>query len=146
MRLYLEHRRYFIQCQIAEKAVKRIVDEREEILSRVEPKSSLSNHEREFMKSNPPTSGQYTNKVEEYVIELEQKKIKERLAEAKEILAERKDLLTQKEAELRKSKDIYNVIYTLKWVDGVKADAIVRKTGYSRSQVYNIIDQIKRSL
>ena len=45
-----------------------------------------------------------------------------------------------------KEKDIYNVIYTLKWVDGMKVESIVDITGYSRSQVYNIIRQLTRQL
>ena len=142
MRLYLEHYKYNLAYQIALKNVEKIIDEREEVMSRVQPRSPLAEHEREFMKSNPQTGGGYVNKVEEYVIELDQRKIKERLEEAKAIMNERYDILMRKETELRKSKDIYNVIYTMYWVDGMKADALVVNTGYSRSQVYNIIKQI----
>lgn len=146
MRIYLEHRKYFIAYQHALKAVERIVDEREQLLAKVQPKSSLAEHEREFMKSNPPTGGQFINKVEEYVIEAEQRKIKERLEEAKAIMTERHGLLMQKENELRKSRDIYNTIYTMKWVDGQKTETIVRETGYSRSQVYAIIGHITKQI
>ena len=146
MRLYLEHRRYYLAYQNALNKVERIVDEREQLLTKVQPKSSLAEHEREFMKSNPQTGGGYVNKVEEYVIELDQRKIKERLEEAKAIMNERYDILMRKETELRKSKDIYNVIYTMYWVDGMKADAIMVNTGYSRSQVYNIIKHISKQI
>jgi len=147
MRLYLEHRKYYLAYQNALVKVDKIVNEREELLATVQPKSPLADHEREFMKANPSvTGGQYVNKVEEYVIELEQRKIKERLAEAKEILNERYEILMLKERELRKSKDIYNVIYTYKWVDGLKAEAIIVQTGYSRSQVYNIIKHIGKMI
>lgn len=146
MRLYIEHRKYYLAYQNALHNVERIIDEREQLLARVQPKSSLAEHEREFMASNPSSGGNFVNKVEEYVIESEQRKIKERLEEAKEILNERYEILEQKEREIRKSKDIYNVIYTYKWIDGLKADAIIVQTGYSRSQVYNIIKYIGKMI
>ena len=72
--------------------------------------------------------------------------IKARLAEARALLNNRKILLDLKEEELRKSRDIFNMIYTLKWVDNLKAELIIEETGYSRSQVYNIINQLERQL
>ena len=146
MKLYLEHRNKYIAYRVAKQRVERILDERERLITKVQPKSPFAEHEREFMTSNPPTGGAFVNKVEEYVIEAEARRIKERLAEAKEIMNERYDLLMQVEAELRKSKDVHNVIYLLKYVDGVKADAIVQQTGYSRSQVYNILSYIDKTI
>lgn len=147
MRLYLIHRKYYLSFLQAQNNLEEILNEQEMLIQRVEPKSSLAEHEREFMASNPTTGGRIlTRKAEEYAIEVERRKIKERLAEAREILSDRKLLLEIKEEELRKSKDIYNRIYTCKWVDGMKAQAIIDETGYSRSQVYNIIDHLTAQL
>ena len=54
--------------------------------------------------------------------------------------------LEQKEQELRKSRDIYNMIYRCKWVDEMKPEAIVFATGYSRSQVYSILGHLEKQL
>lgn len=145
--MYLIHRKYYLQFMKAQRTLENILNEQELLLQRVQPKSSLAEHEREFLPSSPATGGKIlTRKAEEYAIETERRKIKERLSEAREILSDRKLLLQIKEEELRKSKDIYNMIYTAKWVDGMKADAIVESTGYSRSQVYNIINHLEKQL
>lgn len=147
MRLYLMHRKYYIAFLNAQNALESILDEQEVLMQKVQPKSSLAEHEREFLPSNPVTGGSIlTRKAEEYAIEVERRAIKERLSEAREILSDRKLLLQIKEEELRKSKDIYNKIYTCKWVDGMKAEAIIEETGYSRSQVYNIINHLTTQL
>lgn len=126
--------------------VERVLNEYEVISQKVQPKSSLAEHEREFSPLVVAALGQSINKSEEYVIAMEQHKIEERLHSAKLILQERTELLRLKEEELRRSKSIYNMIYTAKWVDGLKPDAIVRETGYSRSQVYNIINHITKQV
>ena len=146
MRLYQIHRMYYIAYVRAQDTVDEILNEHEVLIQRVQPKSPLAEHEREHLPSNPPAGGTQINKAEEYAIQMEQKNIRERLKYAREVLDDRLVLLKQKEEELRRSKDIYNVIYTLKWVDGMKVESIVDITGYSRSQVYNIIRQLTRQL
>lgn len=147
MRLYLEHRGYYLSYLEAQKKLEDIINEYETILAKVQPKSSLAEHEREFSKETIlPPSGKKVNKAEEYVIVMKERKIRERLADAKIILQERFTLLDLKEQEIRKSKDIYNMIYTAKWIDGLKPDAIVKQTGYSRSQVYNILGHLTKQL
>ena len=144
--LYLEHRKQYLLYREASDNVERILNEYEMIAQKVQPKSSLAEHEREFSPVVVAALGQSINKSEEYVIAMEQHKIEERLYSAKLILQERTELLRLKEEELRKSKNIYNMVYTLKWVDGLKPDAIVKETGYSRSQVYNIINHLQAQL
>ena len=147
MRLYLEHRGYYLSYLEAQKKLEDIINEYEAILAKVQPKSSLAEHEREFSKETIlPPSGKKINKAEEYAITMEQRKIRERLFDAKLILQERFNLLDLKEQEIRKSKDIYNRIYTLKWIDGMKAETIIEETGYSRSQVYNILKHISKQI
>lgn len=146
MRLYLEHRKLYIEYREAVKRVEDVLNEYEIISAKVQPKSSLAEHEREFSPVVVAAFGQSINKSEEYVIAMEQHKIEERLYSAKLILQERTELLKLKEEEIRKSKDIYNMIYVAKWIDGLKNDAIVKQTGYSRSQVYNIVGHLTKQL
>lgn len=147
MRLYLEHRKLYLQYREATQKLENILNEYEIISAKIQPKSSLAEHEREFSKETIlPASGKKINKAEEYAIAMEQHRIEERLYSAKLILKERTELLKLKEEEIRKSKDIYNMIYTAKWIDGLKPEAIVKQTGYSRSQVYNIVGHLTKQL
>lgn len=145
MRLYLIHRKYYNSYLNAQRTVEEILDEQEILLQKVQPKSSLANHDREFLPTNIGAKSDI-HKTEAYVIEMERRELRERLSDATDILKERHYLLAQKEEELRKSRDIYNMIYLLKFVDGLKADAIAERTGYSRSQVYNIIGHLNKQL
>lgn len=147
MRLYLEHRKAYVLYLQALKAYENIINEYDLLFQRIQPKSALAEHEREFSNETIlPPSGARVSKAEEYVIAAEQARISERLQAAKTILRERAEILEYKDKELRRSRDIYNQIYTLKWVDGLKADAIIQCTGYSRSQIYNIIGHITKQL
>lgn len=146
MRLYLEHRKLYLQYREAAQKVENVLNDYEIISAKVQPKSSLAEHEREFSPVVVAAFGQSINKSEEYVIAMEQHRIEERLYSAKLILQERTELLKLKEEEIRKSKDIYNMVYTAKWIDGLKPDAIVKQTGYSRSQVYNILGHLTKQL
>jgi hypothetical protein len=146
MRLYLEHRRRYLEYREAQGRLNSIANELEQIEQKVQPRSTLSEHEREHMPTSPRAQGTPINKAEEYVIALEQSGVYERMRCAKEILEIKTILLEQKEAELRKSRDIYNWVYCLRWVDGMKTDAIIRETGYSRSQVHNILKHLSKQL
>lgn len=146
MRLYLEHRKLYLQYREAVQKVENVLNDYEIISAKVQPKSSLAEHEREFSPVVVAAFGQSINKSEEYVIAMEQHRIEERLYAAKLILQERTELLRLKEEEIRKSKDIYNMVYVAKWIDGLKPDAIVKQTGYSRSQVYNILGHLTKQI
>lgn len=146
MRLYLEHRKQYLLYKDALQKVEDVLNEYEVISAKIHPKSPLAEHEREFSPVVVAAFGQSINKSEEYVIAMEQHRIEERLYSAKLILQERHELLKLKEEEIRKSKDIYNMIYVAKWIDGLKNDAIVKQTGYSRSQVYNIVGHLTKQL
>ena len=147
MRLYLIHRKYYLAYLSAQNSVERIIDEWSRIAQKVEPRSTLAEHERDFINTVAlPNTGSNIGKAELYAIEMEQHRIKERLSDAKELLSERFDLLEQKENELRKSADLYDKIYTLKWIDHEKPEDIADKVHYSRSQVYNIIGHISAQI
>lgn len=146
MRLYQIHHYYKKKYLHAQRIVDYILNEQERLLERVQPKSTLAEHDREFMPSNPRAGGRQVNKAEEYAIDMERLRLKTRLEEAKAILKDRAMLLEQKEAELRKSRDIYNMVYTAKWVDEMKPEAISSVTGYSRSQIYSIISHLERQI
>lgn len=61
----------------------------------------------------------------------------------RELLADRKRLLDVCEWELRKSKDKAVTIYVAMELDGKSAEEVADLLGYSRSQVYRIVNTLK---
>ncbi len=91
------------------------------------------------------------NKVEEFIIEVERKNLKRRSEDARTVLSLKAHLLGLKEADLRKSFDIHDVLYTAKWLDHKTVKDIIhdlKRKGfdYSPSQVYVILKQISNEI
>ena len=137
--LYLDYERYALKYLESQKAVTDILDEKALIFQKTQPHSSISEQER-------GDGGTRVNKVEEYVIALERGHINERLAEAKAIMMDRMDMLRQKEKELRASTRKEDVVYVLKYLDGLGIKDIAYHINYSEAQVYRLLKIIRRNL
>ena len=137
---YLEHNTRYCEWQLAQADLQDAINEKDAVQARVEPKISYGER----------VSGSPKNKTEEYVIEIERRLINERLADLQAIVDARKYLLDLSEKELRKSKDIYDLIYTKKWIDHKRPKDIYRELdlmgmNYSRSHIYEIIKRIRQT-
>lgn len=135
---YLEHNRRYCDYVQAQNDLKEVLDEFEVVFQRTQPKGNYS----ERVSSTPK------NKTEEYVIEVERRQLNRRIADAKLIMRAKKDLLDLSEEQLRKSNDIYDLIYTKRWVDHKRPKDIYRELelmgmSYSRSHIYEIIKRIR---
>lgn len=118
--------------------LKEVSEEYEVIFQRTQPKGNYSER----------ISGSPKNKTEEYVIEVERRQLNRRIEDAKVIASTKKYLLDRAEEELRKSKDLYDLIYTMRWVDGHKVRYIQRRLDFmciecSRSHLYEVIKRIR---
>lgn len=138
---YLDHNKQYIEYLYAKKELQDVLDEWQVVFERTQPKVKYGEH----------TSGQSTNKVEEYVIEVERRHLHQRLEDAKMVLSAKVDLLAEAEAELRKSRNIYDLIYVKKWLDHKRAKDIYRELdfmgiSYSKSHIYEIIKRIKANV
>lgn len=141
---YLRHRKMYLDYLQAQSMVQQILDEDTMLFQLTQPKSSISDSER-------VSGGSVIPKTELYIIRKEEAHINERLAEAHMILHERYDLMHLEETDLRKSKDVYDQVYVAKWIDGYKADRMIkalrtRGVYYSRSQIYNIMARIRQQI
>lgn len=136
---YLDYIRYKLKYSESQEAVNDILDEKTLIFQRTQPQSSISDGER-------VDGGTRINKTEEYVIALEQRHINERLAEAKALMMDRLDMLRQKETELRASTRKEDVIYVLKYLDGLNIKDITHQVSYSEAQVYRVLKIIRRNI
>lgn len=90
--------------------------------------------------------GKSENEFDEYMSALEDSKIDQRIQEAKQLLFERERLLLIKEKELRQSKDKYDVVYRMRFIDEIKPASIALALSYSESQIYRILDKIQKEL
>ena len=137
--LYVEYEKYLNRFRSTQAKVDEILTEKEAIFLKTQTQGIRYDLEK-------ITGGAYTNIFESYVIDLEKKKIDERLQEAKSLLEERKMLLDLKERELRNSKELYDKIYRMRYIDNLSPYNIGERIGYSTSQVYRILDKINKIL
>ena len=138
---YLDHNRQWNEYQEAQANLQNVLDEYMVVFQRTQPK----------IKYGERTSGNPVNKTEEYVIEVERRRLRERMSEAQEIIEAKKVLLDIAEADLRKSRNIYDLIYLKKWVDRKRPKDIQRELdllgmSYSRGHIYVIINRIKAQI
>lgn len=84
------------------------------------------------------------NKLETYMMEMEERNLDEKICKARELLEHRGTLLSLKEMELRASNDRFDIVYRMYFLDGIKPSTIAHALAYSESQIYRIIDAIKR--
>lgn len=141
MSRYLEHRRRYIEYRQAQEDLNAILNEWILAFQRTIPKITYGDK----VQGNP------TNKVEEYVIELENKQLRQRQQIAEQIISGKAKLLEIAEKDLRKSHNIYDLIYTFKWVDEMRPKEIYRRLdlmgmNYSTSQIYEITKRIKAQI
>lgn len=137
--LYVEYEKYLNRYRSTQAKVDEILTEKEAIFLKTQTQGIRYDLEK-------ITGGAYTNIFESYVINLEKKKIDERLQEAKSLLEERKMLLDMKERELRNSKELYDKIYRMRYIDNLSPYNIGERIGYSTSQIYRILDKINKIL
>lgn len=138
---YLYHRKRYLEYRQAQEDLNSILNEWIMAFQRTIPKITYGDK----------VQGTPTNKVEEYVIELEHKQLRQRQQIAEQIIEGKAKLLEMAEADLRKSHNIYDLIYTCKWVDEMRPKEIYRKLdllgmNYSTSQIYEITKRIKAQL
>lgn len=142
MRYYREHRKEYIEFLQAQSILNGVIDDYLQAFQKTQPHSPC------FKDTRP--SGRY-NKVEEYIIEVERRDLKRRAEDAERALHLKKELLDLKEAELRKSLDIYDLLYVAKWIDHKKTKDIIRDLDfrgiyYSNTQIYEIIKRIRNEI
>lgn len=138
---YQEHRKKYIEYCEAQDALNTILDEWIIAFQRTQPKITYGDK----VQGNP------VNRTEEYVIEVESKQFPARCKQAEQIIEYKAKLLAIAEEELRKSHNIYDLIYTYRWVDGFRPKDIYRKLdlmgmNYSTSQIYEITCRIKAQI
>lgn len=137
--LYEEYEEYKNKYYEVQKKYNEILNEKEELFAKTQPKSTQITGEK-------TTGGKHINAFDDYLIQKEKKNIDQRLEEVKSILQDRERLLKLKEQELRASKQSHDKIYRCRYVDKLTIEKTARLSNYSRSQVFNILKEIRKKI
>ena len=137
--LYLDYEKLKNMCFESQKRYMTVLDEQEKLFAKTQPIGIR------FDKESVSSSGKGYS-FDDYLIEKEQKQIDAKIKEIKLIIEERVHLLKLKETELRASKQAYDRIYVLKYLDGLRVYKIAPIMHYSESQVYRKLATIEKSI
>lgn len=137
--LYLKYESMKRKCSDAQKVYDSILTEKEELFQKTQPQAVDTTKEKV---SSCPEGTSY----DRYIIEKERKRIDDRLEVAKENFQERLTLLRQVEAELRESRELEDMIYTLRHLDRLKIKKIATFTNYSEAHVNRKLKIIRRKI
>ena len=136
MELFIEHYKLNEEYKKAKKEFEKALAKKSQLLYSVVPKSA--NFENELVK------GSSSNKFLNYTIKMEEidKEINVR-RNLRDVLEYR---LKLKEIELNNSSNILDKVYLLRYVDERKVRYICIKTNYSKTQIYRILEEIKKKI
>ena len=137
--LYIEYEIYKSKYKETQQIYDEILTEKERIFQKTQGKAIRYDIER-------VSGGEYSNVLDNYIIEKDEKRIDQRLDEVKSLLNDRERLLSLKEQELRNSKILYDKIYRMSYLDHIKPYKISEYIGYSKSQIYRILEKIERNI
>jgi DNA gyrase/topoisomerase IV subunit A len=137
--LYIEYEEYKNRYYEVQRKYNAILNEKEELFSKTQPKATQ-------ITGDKTTGGVHINLFDDYLIQKERKNIDKRLEEVKSILEDRERLVKLKEQELRASTNSYDKIYRCRYVDRLTIEKTCRISNYSRSQVFNILKEIRDKL
>ena len=137
--LYIEYEEYKNRYYEVQRKYNDILNEKEELFSKTQPKATKITEEK-------TTGGKHINAFDDYLIQKERKNIDKRLEEVKSILEDRERLVKLKEQELRASTNSYDKIYRCRYIDRLTIEKTCRISSYSRSQVFNILKEIRDKL
>lgn len=137
--LYIEYEIYKRKYKETQSIYDEILTEKERIFQKTQSKAIRYDVDK-------VSGGAYSNILDSYIIEKDEKRIDERLDEVKGLLDDRERLLRLKEQELRASKHLYDKIYRMRYLDRMSPYVIGEKIGYSKTQIYRILERIEKSI
>lgn len=135
--IYPEYEAYKERFVESQKIFSEALHEKEKLFTMTQP--NAIRYDRDKVQTTPSGSV-----LDRYVIALEESGIDEKIATVRQLFQDRACLLNLKEQELRQSRDRYDKIYVMKYLEGFSIGRIAKIMNYSRSQVYRILKNIER--
>ena len=137
--MYLEYEEVKRKYHKAQKHMDEILTEQEQLFVRTLPKAIT--YDKDHVQCSP-----YGEVLEDYMIAKEEKHIDDRLRKMRRVILDRQKLLDDKERELRRSREIIDMVYTFRFLDGMGINRISRLVNCSRASVYRALREIKKNL
>lgn len=139
MAVYLIYEQAKRKYQDALKSYEDILDEKEALFNRTQPRSMQYDAER-------VDGGTSVNSFDEYLIKKEERQIDERLSEAERLLHQRNQLLQIAKVRLYTSQSVEDKIYIQRIIEKKQIYKVSSKVGYSQSQVFRILKKINANI
>lgn len=137
--IYLEYERQKSKFREIQERFDAVLTEHERLFTKALPKAIT--YDKDHVQTSPNA-----DMLADYVISEEEKEIDKKLKRMERALKYRIKLLNAKEQELRLSKNKYDKIYTLKYLEGMSNQKISNTLHYSLSQVYRMTENIKKRI
>ena len=135
--IYVEYEKMWGVIRKQEKELFDLINERDELFSKTQPKAT--NMDKELVDGSHKN-----NMMESYVIK--QENYTNRINQLQLSLDDRYQALNRKREELRLSKNMYDRIYYLKYVEKLNTFKIANITGYDRTSVWRHLKKIEKSI
>lgn len=135
--IYAEYEKMWSIIRKMEKELFDLINERDELFSKTQPKATTLDKEK------VDTSNK-NNMMETYVIR--QENYTKRINQLQMSLDDRYQALMRKREELRLSKNMYDKIYYLKYIEKLNIYKIASLTGYDRTSVWRHTKKIEKSI
>lgn len=137
--LYMQYVEFKTKYYEAQKRYDEILSEKELMFVKTQPKATQ--YDKEVVSGGVPG-----NSFDNYLIEKDKKQIDERLNEAKSILEDRERLLKGKEAELKESKNWFDIIYVYAFIYRLSVRKIEKRVPFSKSEIARKLQIIKNNI
>ena len=137
--IYPEYEFFRIKYSETNRRYMELLSEKAELFSLTQPRGVDTEKE-------AVSGGKQGNVFESYMIALESSKIDERLQAVKEILDVQEAKLKEKEAELRKSLQLDDKVYRMRYIERFRVYKIARMLNYSEPHIYRILRRIEKTL
>ena len=132
--IYEEYEAIWFKIRKIEKELFELINKRDDLFSKTQPKSSQ--FDKEIVDGKNPV-----NTMEEYVIQKEY--FNERIEQLNQTLDDRYQILNRKREELKRSKNLYDRIYYLRFIERLGVYRISVMIGYSKEQTYRYLRKMK---
>ncbi len=132
--IYEEYEAIWSKIRKLEKELFESINKRDELFDKTQPKSPK--FDKEMVDGKNPS-----NMMEQFVMQQEYYDLK--IKQLNQSLDDRYQILNRKREELKRSKNVYDKIYYLRYVERLGVYKISVLVGYSKEQTYRYLRKIK---
>lgn len=133
--LFVEYERIKTRYAAVQDSFARALMEKERLFTRTLP--SAIRYDKDKVQNSVDD-----NPLEDFVISADEKELDEKIKRYRMLLDDWRVLMDVKEQELRRSKEIYNTIYVMRYLDGFSVSRIAKLLHYNRQYIYKKMRQM----